>query len=96
VSQAAQLFLLKYPKWEVKSMEAGNKGSVAPLPDGHNKCPKCGRRSAIHEKGVNCCTFYLSCDYWERVTSDHIPRLFTEAEIRKIVRQELFCSQQSS
>lgn len=63
--------------------------SVAPLETGMQECPVCHEHTAHYDPGAkaNVCTRF-GCNFYEQITRDHLPREWTEAEIRQIAREE--------
>lgn len=68
---------------------ADQERSIAPLEDGTHECPRCHRYTAFFDRArrANVC-LNRTCDYYEQITPDNIPRMFTEVEMRRIAREE--------
>jgi hypothetical protein len=69
--------------------ESREASSVAPLEGSNNTCPECRQPTAYYYAGsrANVCTRF-NCNYYEKVTNDHVRREWSEAEIRAIAREE--------
>jgi hypothetical protein len=66
------------------------KASVAPVKE-TTICPRCYRHGFSFENmggryGSNVC-HWRNCSYSEQVTSDHVPRQWSEAELRELFTQ---------
>lgn len=67
------------------------KVSVAPV-EGTVSCPKCGRHGYSLERsrgrhGANRC-HWRDCGHEEWITEDHVPRMWTEVELRTLMHEE--------